>query len=194
MENKGAWVLCLFTMICCFAFSCKKVKKVVNKGNAGMEINGQPWQSDNGYMTVIYDSILTFNFAKGKFVEGRFFSDETLLLLSIRKQMGRQAMFDIPFSNYRPEEMLAGKGFSLFGTYLQQGHEVCSQYMVYKDDSLNNWMHIEREEDDFKKIWGSFSMTMVTDTSYNWGGNCAKNPYSDTIRIRNATFYAEQEG
>lgn len=172
-------------------FACNKNKTITTKGKAEAEINGVKWASNYGILN-INDSLITFHFTKGEFIRGDFSPNEYLRCFSAHQELGRQPLLDIPFHNLSSAS-IEGRGFALFNTYLQNGRKLCSQYMIHKEDSANNWIRIEREEGNFNKVWGSFSMTMITDTSWHWSGNCSRNPYTDTIRITNGTFYAERE-
>ena len=72
-----------------------------------------------------------------------------------------------------------------FVTHYDHYDVSCDLYNVFEEDSVNNWIQITEEENDYQKIKGKFSITMYRQYS------CAESTMPDTIRIRDGEFYAE---
>lgn len=69
-----------------------------------------------------------------------------------------------------------------FGT-LQSYDVLCDSYIVIEQDSINNWVRIDKQQNDFKEVWGSFSMHMYKEDG------CASSLYADTILITDGKFH-----
>ena len=169
----------------------KKPGKITNPSWSSFEINDSFWTSGKGYSTIIGDSLMGFNFSAGRYIkEDDYFSTHSqMFIASIPTKVGKYALSSIPHNQFG-DQSLSGQPFALFSTMMEAGEFYCTDYKVYAADSLNNWFQIERQEDNFRKVWGSYSITMIKDTSF-LDGTCTRNTYGDTVRIRNARFYAE---
>lgn len=181
----------LFLLLAFAAQSCKKKSSNTNPSWSNFEINDSAWISGVGHSTIIGDSLLILNFSAGYYIEEEDFFNvrSKIRLYSIPLKLGNHRLNEVPI-NKLGEEALSGKPFALFSTLIEAGEFFCTDYKVYADDSLNNWLEIERQEDNYRKVWGSYSITMIKDTSM-LDGTCTRNTYGDTVRIRNAKFYAE---
>ncbi|GEM_PF-1446237 len=181
------WLLLLVGVAACE----KKSGKITNPSWSKFEVNDSAWSSGMGYSTVIGDSLLSLTFSAGRYIkEDDYFNTHSMITFySIPLVSGRQSLYSVPFVQLR-EKALSGRPFVLFSTMIEAGEFFCTDYKVYVEDSLNNWLEIERQEDNFRKVWGSYSITMIKDTSI-LDGTCTRNTYGDTVRIRNAKFYAE---
>lgn len=85
----------------------------------------------------------------------------------------------------RPD--IATKAMGSFNASSHDWDVGCDSYEVYEEDSVNNWVRIDREQGNFKKIWGSFSMHLYRSRT------CSESPRpeADTLKITNGTFVVE---
>ncbi|WP_417589824.1 hypothetical protein [Owenweeksia hongkongensis] len=60
---------------------------------------------------------------------------------------------------------------------------LCDSYKVIGQDSIKNWVRIDKEKNNFNDVRGSFSMYMYKE------GGCSSALYSDTILITDGQFY-----
>ncbi len=181
----------LLLLLVCVTQTCKKKSGDANSSWSNFEVNDSAWSSGKGYSTIMGDSLINLSFSAGRYIkEDDYFSASSkMFIVSIPLEVGKHSLYSVP-NNKLGDEALSGKPFALFSTMIEAGEFFCTTYNVYAGDSSNNWVQIERQEDNFRKVWGSYSMTMVKDTSIS-DGTCTRNTYGDTVRIRNAKFYAE---
>ena len=184
-------IFALLLLLMCLMQACKKKKGNTNASWSDFAINDSAWNSGRGYSIITGDSLMGFNFSAGHYIkEDNYFSASSkLLIASVPLQVGKHFLYSVPHDQLA-EKTLSGQPFALFSTMIEAGELFCVTYKVYADDSINNWLEIERQKDNFRKVWGSYSITMVKDTSIS-DGTCNRNTYGDTVRIRNAKFYAE---
>lgn len=72
--------------------------------------------------------------------------------------------------------------FAAFYTSSDNQHSVCDNYLLILSDTVNNWLQITEEYNNFKELKGSFSATFIKVR------NCSFS-YPDTVKIRNGTFH-----
>ena len=173
-------------------YSFSSCKKKVNMDFAEAEINGESWQT-GGHHTGITDfpnNKFSILLSAGRYIKADdyFITSSLINVLQIPKTMGKHYLVQVPFSDYVTKVEEDEAPFALFSTLWQDGEQPCAGYMIDSTDSLNNWISIDQQKNDFERVWGTFSMTLIRDTSYV-EVPCYRNPYGDTIKIRNGRFY-----
>ena len=103
---------------------------------------------------------------------------EFIYLTSIPKTLLRQNLY----SDFTNNDLAS----SLYFTNDLEDDVGCDYYHVYEADSLNNWIQITKEVNNYGEIWGEFSVTYLKESG------CPDSPYPDTVRIRNGTFHIWQ--
>ncbi len=174
-------------MACLAMAACGKKEAAPYKNNntASISINNEPWQ--HSWTKVILGSvdsgIIHIVFGKGGDPDDMLTKGEYLIINILKgKTLGR-----IPMKNIDNIELEQDSLSSISFLLLPEYHNLCRSFRMYDVDSNNNWVEIIKQEDNFKKIWGKFNVTLVSD-EYNCG---LAYPYPDTLRIREAEFYVE---
>jgi hypothetical protein len=70
-----------------------------------------------------------------------------------------------------------------FGTMQDDGDAGCEYFDVNEADTLNNFVQITKQQNNFAEIWGNFSV------SFNKISSCASGFYPNTIVIKNGYFH-----
>lgn len=73
--------------------------------------------------------------------------------------------------------------WAYFNTNDDDGDSVCEWFEVNENDSLNNFVQITKQENDFSELWGNFSV------SFNKTSDCKNRFYPNELLIRNGTFH-----
>ncbi len=176
MKNMMIIMLCMIAIA--FSACRKKDKTEPSKGEVQCEYNGVSWVPD----LVVFTNDNPYN------VEGNLYfkiiksnnnvRKEFLYLSNISKTLFKQKLYsgftdsDSTTSHYFTNDLEEDAG--------------CDYYQVYEADSLNNWVQITKEINDYGEIWGKFSVTYLKETG------CPGSPYPDTVRIRNGAFHIWQ--
>ena len=155
--------------------SCRK-----NDDNSGSEkasisssLNGGTWVCDDLYASQKGDYININVYKKNQYGDNH----ENLNFSCIRRNLLRQKV--------KPHNA-ATKFDSLQSTFytLQGGDVACDYYDVLTSDTENNYIQIEGERNNYKEIWGNFSMTYIRTES------CSPNSlWPDTVRLREGKFH-----
>ena len=167
--------------------SCKKKDKEPS-GTCSFTINGKEWKGDKQVSTWQSETKFSFTYGKGiNFEEGYDYAtyDQSLNFNLVDKKLGRQTIPIIKFLDIS-DLTEDSAPFVLFSTFTQQGCTGCEMFYVGGTDVENNWIEVTKQEDNFKKIWGKFSLTMVKDSV-----DCFLARYPNTIEVRNGSFYLE---
>lgn len=180
-------ILILASLMLIVIDSCKKKDKQELE-TSSFTINGNHWNSEKLSSSWQSDSKFSFSYGKGIHKSGEIGNtyntfDEILNFNLIDKKLGRQIIPIITFA------AIAGLNqdsppFAVFGTFHDEGCVGCEMFYVGGTDVENNWIEITKQEDNFKKIWGKFSLTMVKDSI-----DCDLAHYPNVIQIRNGEFY-----
>ncbi len=174
-----------FTMCTILFFSsCKKehLDEIPYTGNVNALINGVLWEGDAHML----DRGSTFHLGGDKYKDignGIVVPWEHLGMAYINKSVGnRQKIIpeDSLYFTIPPQTIHA---YGAFGTSQDDGDVACDLYQVLGNDSVNNWVRVIRQENNYSEVWGSFSMHLYRIYT------CNVSTYPDTLLITNGSFY-----
>lgn len=163
-----------FSLIILFSSACHKDDYKDKDGTAQCTYNGNIWETDEvicGYSNTGEKDTISINLKKNN----NNVRKEQILITNIPNNLSKQRI-------YRGID----NRDTLIATYLTTDIEYdasCDAYRVYEPDSLNNWVQITKEENNYGEIWGNFSITFIKVDS------CEGTPYPDTVRIRDGVFH-----
>ena len=165
-----AWIF-----IICSMGSCKK-KEVNPPSTFTALINGIPWQPRD-IRIVDDDTTMEITFERyNEFGEKR----ETYTFNLIKKNNLVQRIYP------RDYKITHGFGLNLFSgffTSIDDGDVVCDAYNVLAADSINNFLQIESQSNNYKEITGRLNAT------YYRFDSCRGSTWQDTLRITNGKFH-----
>ena len=163
--------------------SCDKNNKIPDTWGA-FEMNGTHWQAQKTSVNKINDTLFGFSLVKGKYWAEYDIDTAALSFNFLRKELGRKTVF-----NRRMEEWITTlENTPTIASFNLQNNDfgfLSEAFRPLESDSVNNWIEITKQEDNYKKVWGKFSITLIKE-----GTNQTPN-YPDTLRIRNGSFYVE---
>ncbi|AEV31830.1 hypothetical protein Oweho_0817 [Owenweeksia hongkongensis DSM 17368] len=154
---------------------------IETQGKASAKINGMDWGAEvNSRHRGDKVSIIMTHFEE---IDGMMVPWEDIGISMIRKKedsIQRIFMLDSLIST---APWLVTTVSGSFSTNQELGHVQCDYYEVIEQDSVNNWVRINQQKNDFKKVWGSFSMHLYRTSS------CSSTIYPDTLLITDGQFY-----
>ncbi len=154
---------------------CKKNKTLETNGDMSCEYNGTQWEASQvfAWATTRPDTIDRIEINKSNLDKGALF--EEIKIINLRKTLSIQRFQHLwVYSSNNTD--------SLSAFYKTIDYDAfCDGYEIWDADSLNNWVQITQENNDYSEIWGKFSATFIKVFS------CSTAP--DTVRIRNANFH-----
>ncbi|WP_417589825.1 hypothetical protein [Owenweeksia hongkongensis] len=176
-------LMSIFLLAVTLLSSCEKKPKteIPSDGRATFKINGIEMVTE--LRAGVRDSKFGFAAEKYRMVEGSLSPWETLTISELQKKTDSvQRIFnrDTIASTY-PDRARHVGGY--FGTPQADGDVTCDIFNVIEQDSVNNWVRINKQQDDFKKVWGSFSLHLYRTES------CSSTMYPDTLLITDGQFY-----
>lgn len=171
----------LFSLLIIICFStCKKEEIVYSNGNASALMNGMLWESELRTITR-YDKI-DVTMEKYKNVNGNSIPWETISIQLIEKTDNKQNIIKSDsIKSYAPWN--AVHAYGSFSTAQDDGDVECDFYRVIESDSINNWVRIDSENNDYNEVWGSFSMRLYRTNT------CDASIYPDTLLISGGKFH-----
>lgn len=159
-----------------------------------MHIDGMNWEADTILINNISEKKFSFyacifnpNFRGAEFP--RYEEDFTMYL--IEKKIGKSYLKGAPWTSILDSVRSHTDrvpSYCHFSTTQEDGEFICERIQVDNNDSLNNWIEITKQEDNYKKIWGKFQMTMHR-ASLDHGCPIPRHP--EQFNIRNGEFYIE---
>ncbi|WP_417608626.1 hypothetical protein [Owenweeksia hongkongensis] len=163
--------------------SCEKNAKteIPSDGKARFKINGVEMRTE--LRALIRNSTFEFTAEKYRMIEGSLSPWEALTISDIQKKtdsVQRILNSDTIASTY-PDRARHVGGY--FGTPQADGDVSCDIFEVIEQDSVNNWVRINKQQNDFTKVWGSFSLHLYRTES------CSSTMYPDTLLITDGQFY-----
>jgi hypothetical protein len=169
--------------------ACNKTDKS-KASTSSFIIDGKEWKSDKMRFSWSSDKKFTVSYAKGLHSGANFDGtdgfDEKVSLNFIEKKMGKQEIRALRISDIGSVSEENSFPSAFINTTSQEGCVGCEDFMVDSTNAADNWIEITKQEKNYRKIWGKFSLTMIKESS-----GCDQPRYSDTIRIQNAEFYLE---
>jgi hypothetical protein len=178
------------TICCVWLSGCNKKQYQIESptyGKTTVEINGKEWKED--IKSVIYNNNDRFEFSAFKYkkVDDVWVVFEILTFGDIRKNKNMQLIEKLQIGNPYTANLDSAYNWSSFGTTRDDGDVNCDYYRVWESDSTNNWIQITKEKDNYKEVWGTYSVTFLRESG------CASSPYTDTLRFRNGSFHFKFE-
>lgn len=176
--------LCAILLLPLF-FSCEKNEydDIEADGSGSAMINGLHWEGKA--RVIIRGDKIDLILQKYTFIADEWYPEDDLLIgpIVLTRDSVQRVYEEYAFHGPREE---APKISGSFGTIID-GDGGCDSYEVYEADSVNNWVRIDREQGNFKKIWGSFSMHLYREKT------CSESPRpeADTLKITDGTFVVE---
>lgn len=176
----------IFLVFCLVSvFSCNKENEPQNEwpsdGKASFKINGIVMNTE--LRALIRDTNFSIALENYRIVEGSLSPWEALSISEIRKETNlfqRILKRDTIASIYPNKARNVG---AYFGTPQADGDVTCDSYYVIEQDSVNNWIVIDKQLDNFSEVWGSFSLHLFRTRS------CSSSIYLDTLLITDGKFH-----
>lgn len=167
--------------------ACKKKPEPEQKFTARCTINGQEWKADiTGGSYYGPTNLIGFALVKNKHLHTNVYVPWDMAGFDfLKKTLVKQTAWGNRMLNNGSYDTNFVRGS--FGIPEGDGHITCDIYYCLESDSLNNWVQITRAENDYQKIWGTFSMTLLRHRT------CVGSTYPDTLYIRDGEFYVEIE-
>lgn len=157
---------------------CKKDQIVQTSVHSmSVEINGISWSGETSIAPV---EKVNFNVRKDKVIDGVIVPWENFSIGYFNKILGKQHIY--PYDTNAVFDPVINRTAS-FTTRQDDGDVLCDYFDVIEADSLDNWVQITREENNFGEVWGVFQVSL-----YRVNG-CAASIYPDTLRLTNGTFH-----
>ncbi len=158
-------------------FACKKEEPQEEKeinGEAKCVYNGSLWIADNAAASALKNNRDTFKIGFSKSINGirngsiRF---GTLIKTTEKQYVKRiNVNYDtLPYGWYVTNDI--------------EEDAMCDTYYPIESDSINNWIHITKQENDYQEMWGEFSISLYKESG------CDGSPYPDTVIVRSGTFH-----
>ena len=157
---------------------CKKDQIVQTSVHSmSVEINGNIWSGDT---KVAPSERLNFYSITYKTIDGVKVNWEQMGFGYFDMSLARQRIY--PFDTNAVFDPFIAKSAS-FSTNQDDGDVGCDLFDVIEADSLDNWVQITQEKNNFGEVWGVFQVSL-----YRVNG-CAASIYPDTLRLTNGTFH-----
>ncbi|MBX3163054.1 MAG: hypothetical protein KF900_01120 [Bacteroidetes bacterium] len=139
------------------------------KGKVSAEINGK---SERFFITTdVYEE--TFNFYPQKYLKG-------FVIAGVKKNLISQKVYNI----VNGVNSVPKKTYAFFHTYWTDGDVFCENFDIPETDTLNNYIQITKQNNNYKEVFGVFSLTLIKTQ------DCKERQYpDDTMRIRNGYFH-----
>jgi hypothetical protein len=172
-----------------FTTNCKKIQDgpvpitdVIDttKGKIEFTLNDNKEKMFRVNNQIIKNKIV-INGKKFKQVENQLIPYHSINIFLTNKILSKQKIFICNYANNIFSD--STKTWATFSTSGGDGSGTCESFEVNEKDSLNNFVQITKQQNDFKEIWGNFSV------SFNKTRDCAANFYPNTIVIRNGNFH-----
>jgi hypothetical protein len=170
-------ILIVLYILMLFSNSCKKKQSIQNNGNATATLNGKPW---TGILQAKNNERFSFSIIIYKEFDGILLPFDGLGFGLVNKNIKVQKL-SIRDSMVNLNPLLA-KTYSSFSTSQGDGDVLCDMYEVLESDSLNNWIKIETEKNNFTEMSGIFNVTLLRIRT------CGSSLYSDTLKFTNGHF------
>ncbi len=152
-------------------------------GRVAFELNGTPESNFHIYVQKINKKIL-LTFGKTKAVDNQLVIFQYFDLCFDNNSLQKQRLVKL----YTKEDVKfldSTKAWSRLFTMADDGDVGCESFELEQDgDSATNWVQVKRQNNDFKEVWGVFSVNLVKTQ------DCSERFYSDRILIRNGYFHA----
>lgn len=159
-----------------FAISCKKDPKIVVKGELTVNINGVEWVGSINKPTATKFDI---NATRYKSIDKVFVNESGLLISNIPFELKTSTLKKIDFTQQDQKNLFCG-----FFTYQDDGDVACDTYEIIETDSVNNWIKVTKQTNNYAEVWGTFSATFFRKQG------CSATKYADTLRFRDGVFHA----
>lgn len=151
------------------------------KGRMSFELNGYYEGMFHIQATKVKNKIDLWG-DKTKVIDNRLVSFEFIEICFGNKTMKKQPIFDLIVKG--DEEFSdSTRAWGGFYTMDDDGDAGCESFAINDKDSVNNWIKITKENNDFGEVWGNFSM------SFTKTKNCDNKLYPDAVVIRNGYFH-----
>lgn len=147
-------------------------------------VDGKPWGGTVNLIERYYEFTLVLN--QFKEVNGVNQPMEHGEIIFIEKKSDTiQRIFERDSVIIQPYLMTQATG--MFSTSQGESRVLCDFYEVIEQDSINNWVKVDKQLGDFNEVWGSFSMHLYRVES------CSSSTYPDTLLITDGKFHYSLE-
>lgn len=173
----------IFTLACLVMISCVKdeTDEIETKGKASAMVNGKLWIGEvnvfnrGDKMNIIIDHF--------KEIDGVIVPWEGIGILMVHKKEDSIQRIFKSDSLLATAPWLVTHVSGSFSTSQELGHVACDYYEIIEQDSINNWVRIDKQQDNFSEVWGSFEMHVYRTDS------CKISEYPDTLMITDGKFH-----
>lgn len=172
----------------CFAFfiftlsSCNKDEEtdIPSVGKASFKVNGDMLETE--IRVIKRDEKFLIHLEKYRIVGGEPWPWEILSLLHVHHKLDSvQRIYNRDSLNTASTDLVSRVGgFFSSPKYYDVG---CEIFEVIESDSINNWVVLDSQSNDFSEVSGRFALHM-----YKVQG-CDADKYADTLRITDGKFH-----
>lgn len=183
---KIAGVLLLFSFL--VLTNCKKqkdapvpIKDTIDTAHGKIDFYLNDRKEDMFHVNSnIIENKLCIGSYKLKQVENQLLPFHSFLICLSNKTLQKQ---NIVKENYNNPYSDSTKAWAFFGTMQDDGDLGCEYFEVNEPDTLNNFVQITKQQNNFAEIWGNFSV------SFNKTSDCPTGFYPKTVVIKNGYFH-----
>jgi len=152
-------------------------------GRVAFDLNGTRENNFHIYAHRINNKIV-LTYGKNKAVDNQLMTFQYFDICLDNRSLEKQPLVKL----YTEEDVKfldSTKAWSRFSTMADDGDAGCEFFELEQDgDSAINWIQVTRQNNDFKEVWGVFSVNLVKTQ------DCSERFYSDRLVIRNGYFHA----
>ncbi len=158
--------------------ACEKTK--TSHSYTENKLNGKAWESDNASLKLYENNKIGLVFQKYKKVDGIDVVWYTLGIINFEQQLGKQRLYYFDFNDTSNTQ--TSLSYGVYTVSQDDGDVGCDLLLIHEADSVNNWVEITEQENNFMHIKGRYSMTLT-----KWQ-TCDASVTADTVVVREGTF------
>lgn len=148
-------------------------------GTLRIKINGVDWAG--GISTSINNDRFSIHARRSKVVSGVSVPWESFSIYLLKKNLLKQRIFKRDsLLNINPQ---VSKTCSSFNTAQDDGDVLCSYYDIIEEDSLNNYIEITHQVNNYEEVWGNVRVLLKMNIT------CPSNSHKDTLMFSEGKFH-----
>ncbi|MBX3163352.1 MAG: hypothetical protein KF900_02635 [Bacteroidetes bacterium] len=147
------------------------------KGRVSAEINGK---QEHFFVTTdtVRNKLSRFNIYFGASYPSSY-NNKSVTIGGIEKNLISQRIYTLTLDT----NIVQIRTNAMFYTTWNDGDVLCEVFEALESDSLNNYVMITKQNNNYEEVFGTFSLTFIKTQ------DCEGRHYADTLRIRNGYFH-----